>query len=64
MIGETQTGFVEQRQIPDGLITANEEVRWLEKKKKKGALFKVDFRKTYDSVRWVFLEHMLKQFGL
>lgn len=29
----------------------------------KGALFKLDFRKAYDFVRWCFLEHVLRGIG-
>lgn len=47
-----------------GVLTASEVVQWLKKKKKKGALFKVDFSKAYDSIRWSFLDHMLGHVGL
>lgn len=43
-------------------LPANEVISWLKKKKRKGALFKVNFR-TYDFIRWSFLEHMLIQMG-
>lgn len=61
VISETQTGFIESRNIKDRLIIANTTVNWFKKKRKSGALFNVDFKKAYDSMRWVFLEHMLNQ---
>lgn len=49
VISETQTGFIKDRYIFDGILTANESIQWLEqKKKKKGDISKVDFRKAYD----------------
>lgn len=59
IIGETQTSFIKDKQI----LNANEVISWLKKKRLKGALFIVEFRKSYNSVRWYFLEHMLKQVG-
>lgn len=35
----------------------------LNKKQKTGTLFKVDFKKAYDSVLWSFLEYMMEQLG-
>lgn len=64
IISETQTGFIENRYILDGVLTANESVVWMKNKRKKGALFKVDFKKAYDSLRWTFIEHMLTQVGI
>lgn len=63
MVDETQTGFIEGRSIFYGILTANEAVRWMKKQKQPGALFKVNFRKAYDSLKWCFIEHMLKQVG-
>lgn len=64
VVSETQTGFMKGRSILDGVLTGNEVVKWLKKKKKPGALLNLDFRKAYDTVRWSFLENMLKQIGL
>lgn len=63
LISENQTWFIRGRQIFDGILTANKIVNWLKKKQKEGALFKVDFSKAYDSIRWSFLDYMLKQLG-
>lgn len=60
---EIQSGFVQDRQIMDGVIEASETVSWLKKKKKHGALLKLDFNKAYASMTWSFIDHMLFQFG-
>nr|GEV55280.1 hypothetical protein [Tanacetum cinerariifolium] len=51
------------RQILDGPFILNEVLHWCNKKKKKSLIFKVDFEKAYDSVRWDFLDDVLKKFG-
>lgn len=63
LISKTQSGFIEDRGISDSIITANTAVNWLKKKRKAGALLKLDFRKAYDSIKWSFLDHMLLQMG-
>jgi hypothetical protein len=50
VISEIQTAFVNDRQILDGILIANEVVDEARKTKKELMLFKVDFEKAYDSV--------------
>ncbi|MCI16818.1 cysteine-rich receptor-like protein kinase, partial [Trifolium medium] len=50
VISEAQTTFVQNRQILDGILIANEVVDEARKSKKELMLFKVDFEKAYDSV--------------
>jgi hypothetical protein len=50
VISESQTAFVKDRQILDGILIANEAVDEAHKTKKELVLFKVDFEKAYDSV--------------
>jgi hypothetical protein len=52
VISESQTAFVKDRQILDGIIIANEVVDEARRSKKELLLFKVDFEKAYDSVDW------------
>ena len=52
LIDESQTAFVGNRQILDGVMIANESIRWLKKRKIPGTLIKLDFEKAYDSVNW------------
>ncbi|MCI34932.1 cysteine-rich receptor-like protein kinase, partial [Trifolium medium] len=50
VISESQTVFLKDRQILDGILIANEVVDEARKSKKELMLFKVDFEKAYDSV--------------
>nr|GEV74920.1 RNA-directed DNA polymerase, eukaryota, reverse transcriptase zinc-binding domain protein [Tanacetum cinerariifolium] len=60
---EVQSAFVANRQILDGPFILNELLQWCKSKKKQSLIFKVDFEKAYDSVRWDFLDDVLKKFG-
>ncbi|GAU31392.1 hypothetical protein TSUD_19380 [Trifolium subterraneum] len=59
VISESQTAFVKDRQILDGILIANEAVDEARKSKKELMLFKVDFEKAYDSVDWGYLEDVM-----
>ncbi|GKE61347.1 RNA-directed DNA polymerase, eukaryota, reverse transcriptase zinc-binding domain protein [Tanacetum coccineum] len=41
----------------------NEIVQWCKKRNKQDMIFKVDFEKAFDSVRWDFLEDIMRKFG-
>ncbi|XP_024642310.1 uncharacterized protein [Medicago truncatula] len=53
VVSESQSAFVKNRQILDGILIANEAVDEACKFKKELMLFKVDFEKAHDSVDWV-----------
>jgi len=59
VISETQSAFVKDRQILDGILVANEVVDEARKLKKELLLFKVDFEKAYDSVDWGYLDDVM-----
>jgi hypothetical protein len=59
VISESQTAFVKDRQILDGILIANEIVDEAKKSKKELLLFKVDFEKAYDSVDWGYLDAVM-----
>ena len=61
VIAETQTTFVKDRQIMDGILIANEVVDESRKLKKDLLLFKVDFEKAYDSIDWGYLDDVLRR---
>ncbi|GJU10293.1 RNA-directed DNA polymerase, eukaryota [Tanacetum coccineum] len=63
IVNEVQSAFVANRQILDGPFILNELLHWCKKKKKQTIFFKVDFEKAYDSVRWDYLDDVLKNFG-
>ncbi|GJY18419.1 RNA-directed DNA polymerase, eukaryota [Tanacetum coccineum] len=59
LVNEVQSAFVANRQILDGPFIINELFQWCKSKKKQTLIFKVDFEKAYDSVRWDFLDEGL-----
>jgi hypothetical protein len=63
VISETQTAFVKDRQILDGILIANEVVDEAHRLKNELLLFKVDFEKAYDSVDWGYLEAVMGKMG-
>ncbi|GKE92966.1 hypothetical protein Tco_1574061 [Tanacetum coccineum] len=62
-ISNTQYAFIANRQILDGPFILNEVLAWCKKKRKQALIFKVDFDKAYDYVRWDFLLDVLHAFG-
>nr|GEU42158.1 RNA-directed DNA polymerase, eukaryota [Tanacetum cinerariifolium] len=62
-ISGVQSAFVANRQILDGPFILNELVSWCKHKKLKSMIFKIDFKKAFDSVRWDYLDDVLKAFG-
>lgn len=63
LVSQEQSGFVEGRQILDGIILTQEMIHSLKKTKILGMLIKVDLAKAYDKVSWRFLKEVLKAFG-
>nr|GEZ71214.1 RNA-directed DNA polymerase, eukaryota [Tanacetum cinerariifolium] len=63
IVNEVQSAFITERQILDGPFILNEVIQWFKLKKKQSLIFKVDFEKSYDSVRWDFLDDVLKKFS-
>ena len=63
LIDESQNAFVRGRQILDGVLIANESLRWLKKNKTSGALIKIDFQMAYDSINWNFLRKVMESLG-
>ncbi|GKE89230.1 RNA-directed DNA polymerase, eukaryota, reverse transcriptase zinc-binding domain protein [Tanacetum coccineum] len=63
IVNEVQSAFVTNRQILDGPFILNELLQWCKSKKKQTMIFKIDFEKAYDSVRWDYLDDVLNKFG-
>ena len=63
LIGETQSTFVKRQQMLDEALLANEVVHWVTKSKKRCLLFKLDFQKAYNTVRWDFVNDVLQPMG-
>ncbi|GJT04321.1 hypothetical protein Tco_0838783 [Tanacetum coccineum] len=60
---DVQAAFVSNRQILDGPFIINELLSWCKHKNSKAMVFKVDFEKAFDSVRWDYLDDVLNKFG-
>ncbi|GJY06814.1 RNA-directed DNA polymerase, eukaryota, partial [Tanacetum coccineum] len=63
LVNEIQSAFVADRQILDGPFILNELIQWCKKRKTQNLVFKIDFEKAYDSVRWDFVGEILQKFG-
>ncbi|GJR46898.1 RNA-directed DNA polymerase, eukaryota [Tanacetum coccineum] len=63
LVSDVQSAFISKRHILDGPFILNEIIHWCKAKKKNTMIFKVDFEKAFDSVRWDFLEDVMKKFG-
>ncbi|GJX94698.1 RNA-directed DNA polymerase, eukaryota [Tanacetum coccineum] len=63
IVSDVQSAFVAGRQILDGPFILNDLIQWCKSKKKQTMIFKVDFEKAFDSVRWDYLDEVLKKFG-
>nr|GEX76746.1 RNA-directed DNA polymerase, eukaryota [Tanacetum cinerariifolium] len=63
IVNEVQSAFISDRQILDGPFILNEVLQWCKSKHKQALIFKVDFEKAYDSVKWDFFDDVLNKFG-
>nr|GEY93057.1 RNA-directed DNA polymerase, eukaryota [Tanacetum cinerariifolium] len=62
LISDVQTAFLPNRQILDGPFIINELLSSFQHKKQQAMVFKVDFAKAYDSIRWDYLDDVLRSF--
>nr|GEZ90543.1 cysteine-rich receptor-like protein kinase [Tanacetum cinerariifolium] len=63
IVSDVKSAFVADKQILDGPSILNDLIQWCKSKKKQTMIFKVDFEKAFDSVRWDYLDDVLKKFG-
>lgn len=63
IINLNQGGFVEGRQILDGIVTTHEVAHSMSKSGRSGILLKLDISKAYNRVSWAFLVEVLRKFG-
>nr|GEX73090.1 RNA-directed DNA polymerase, eukaryota, reverse transcriptase zinc-binding domain protein [Tanacetum cinerariifolium] len=62
IVSQEQSAFIKGRQIMDGPLILNEVISWCKARKDQILLFKVDFQKAFDSVRWDHLDDILGKF--
>jgi hypothetical protein len=59
VVSPTQTAFMPGRNIMEGVVILHETIHELHTKKANGVIFKIDFEKAYDKVKWSFLQQTL-----
>jgi hypothetical protein len=63
VVRPSQTAFMQVRNILDGVVILHEAAHKLHTKKLNGVILKLDFEKTYDKVKWSFLQQTLRMKG-
>ncbi|XP_071687414.1 uncharacterized protein [Rutidosis leptorrhynchoides] len=63
LVGDEQTAFLRGKSILDGVLILNEAVDESKRCKAKTFLFKVDFSKAFDSLKWKFLFDIMRLMG-
>jgi mannosylglycoprotein endo-beta-mannosidase len=63
VVRPSQTAFMQGRNILEGVVILHEAVHKLHTKKLNGVILKLDFEKTYDKVKWSFLQQTLRMKG-
>ncbi|XP_071694889.1 uncharacterized protein [Rutidosis leptorrhynchoides] len=63
LVGFEQSAFIKGRNIMNGKLIANETLEVLKQNNSKSLIFKVYFKKVFDSLSWEFLLDMIMGFG-
>eukprot|EP00253_Pinus_taeda_P006734 PITA_06734 len=63
LISPEKSGYVEGRQIMDGIILTHEIIHSLKQSKQAGMLLKLDLSKAFDKLSWSYIQQMLISFG-
>ncbi|GMJ04378.1 hypothetical protein HRI_004107000 [Hibiscus trionum] len=63
IISKTQFAFIPGRHLTDCSFIANEGINYLRKKNLKGAMFKIDFQRAYDSIDCSFWMFVMRKMG-
>ena len=58
-----QAGFVEGRQMLDGVILVHEVIHSLKSTRRPSMLIKLDIEKAYNKLSWQYMDKMLEAFG-
>ncbi|WOH13938.1 hypothetical protein DCAR_0933451 [Daucus carota subsp. sativus] len=59
LVSQHQTAFIKGRQITDGILITSELVALLKNQKTSGLIFKIDFEKAFDRVKWDYVYETL-----
>jgi hypothetical protein len=60
VVSPTQTAFMPGRNIMESVVIVHKTIHELHTKKFNGVIFKIDFEKAYDKVKWSFLQQTLR----
>ena len=63
VVSKSQTAFMKNGNILDGVVTIHEVFHELRRTKQEGVILKLDFEKAYDRVNWDFLQEVLLKKG-
>ncbi|GMJ15548.1 hypothetical protein HRI_005224000 [Hibiscus trionum] len=63
VVSKAQFAFIPGRSILECSLIANEGIDYIRKMGLRGSLFKIDFKRAYDSVDWAFLIRVMKEMG-
>lgn len=63
VISPTQIAFLPGRNIMEGVVILHETIHEMHKEKQSGVIFKIDFEKAYDKVKWSFVKQTLEMKG-
>jgi len=63
VVRQSQTAFMTGRNILEGVVILHETIHELHRKKMSGIVLKLDFKKAYDKVNWVFVQQALRMKG-
>jgi hypothetical protein len=64
VINPIQTAFIPGRNILEGVVVLHETIHEMHRKKQSGVIFKIDFEKTYEKVKWSFVKQRRQMKGL
>jgi hypothetical protein len=60
VIQSTQTTFLPGWNIMEGVVILHEIIHEMHRKKQNVVIFKIDFKKAYDKVKWPFVRKVLE----
>eukprot|EP00253_Pinus_taeda_P022974 PITA_22974 len=63
LISPEQSGYVEGRQILDGIILTHEIIHSLKQTRQPSMILKLDLSKAFDKLSWTYIQKMLNAFG-
>jgi hypothetical protein len=56
-------GFLSERNIMKGVIILHKIIPEMHRRKKKWVILKIDFKKSYDKVKWLFVKQVIEMKG-